>query len=141
MAIAKKKDEGVFVALRNMRDIGIDAWARSAVLITSTPAYGRFTRLSAAPGLLAAVILRRTATNGMSQLLGQLNLPSRDDVLALSTRLTHIEIVLDDLGAAVEGLKLKAAPVPVAPPVRPAAPPERPAGRTGRTTIRTAVGS
>jgi hypothetical protein len=41
----------------------------------------------------------------MSEVLAQLNMPSREDVLSLSTRLTHIEMAIDDLGAGLEQLR------------------------------------
>jgi hypothetical protein len=121
MAIAKQKDESVVVALHNLRGIGMDAWARAAVQVTGSAAYGRFTKLLTQPGLIAVGLMRKNTESAMAQMLGQLNLPSRTDVLGLSTRLTHIETVLDDLGAVLDDLKATQA---------------RPAARAARGAVR-----
>ena len=41
----------------------------------------------------------------MTEVLANLNMPSREEVLSLSTRLTHIEMAIDDLGAGLEQLR------------------------------------
>jgi hypothetical protein len=41
----------------------------------------------------------------MADLLARFNMPSREDVLALSQRLTRIEMVLDDVGAGMDQLR------------------------------------
>jgi hypothetical protein len=42
----------------------------------------------------------------MADLLAALNIPSRADVLALSQRLTRIEMALDDVGAGLDEMRL-----------------------------------
>ena len=45
------------------------------------------------------------ALPAMSGVLARLNMPSRGDVLTLSQRMTHIEMVLDDVGAGFDQLR------------------------------------
>jgi hypothetical protein len=52
--------------------------------------------------LLAAAIFRKATESAMADLLARLNMPSREDVLALSQRLTRIEMLLDDVGAEMD---------------------------------------
>lgn len=95
----------LFKSLRGVRDsVGGDL-ARVAIAVTSTSVYQRVNALVAKPGLLASALLRERREAAMSQVLAQLNLPSREDVLTLSQRLTRIEMVLDDLGAGMDQLR------------------------------------
>jgi len=105
----EKKESSVLGMLREVRDTGMQAWAEAAKVIASSNPFLRLQNLMLQPGLLAAGMMRKTTEAGMAQLLGQLNLPSRGDVLSLSTRMTHIEATLDDLGAALEALRPAAA--------------------------------
>jgi hypothetical protein len=114
--VANPKSEGFLDALRNVRNIYVDAWARTTQQITSSDAYARAQKLLTQPGLMAAGFARKATDAWTTQWLGQFNLPSRNDVLGLSTRLTRIEMVLDDLGAALESQKVQAEQ----PPPRPA---------------------
>jgi hypothetical protein len=122
-----------FKAFREMREAGMESWARIAVRVTSSTSYSLVSSVLARPGLIVAGIARRKTDKAMAQLLGYANMPSRDDVLSLSVRLTHIEIALDDLAAAMEAMRAKAPkPSPVAKrastndrtPQRPTTPPE-----------------
>jgi hypothetical protein len=57
----------------------------------------------------------------MSGALAQLNMPSREEVLSLSQRLTHIEMALDDMGASLEQVRRAAQAQPRRQPQRTAA--------------------
>ena len=91
--------------LRKARDQGMESWARAAIQLTSSEPYARASYLLSQPGLIAAGIVRKSREKAMWHVLAQLNMPSREDVLGLSRRLTHIEMVLDDLGAAIEAAR------------------------------------
>jgi len=97
-------------AWREARNAAMASWARIALQITSTDAYSRVSSLVARPSLVAAGIVRKETEKAMAMLLAHANMPSRADVLALSTRLTHIEMALDDLAAAVDELRARSAP-------------------------------
>src|SRR3954471_3235078 len=91
--------------LRKMRDQGMDTWAKAAIRFTSSDRYQRMTGVLAQPGLLATALVRNSTEKAMSDLLARLNMPSREEVLSLSQRLTRIEVVLDDLSAAVDAFR------------------------------------
>ena len=95
---------------REARNAAMASWARIALQITSSEAYSRMSSLVARPGLVAAGIVRKETEKAMAALLAHANMPSRAEVLALSTRLTHIEMALDDLAAAVDELRAQGAP-------------------------------
>ena len=110
-----EKGLDVFEAWIKARDRGIETWAKAALQVTSSNPYARIAGTMAQPGLIVAAWFRKTTERTMSQLLAQLNMPSRGEVLSLSQRLTHIEMLLDDLGAALDAGR--------AVPVQAAAPP------------------
>jgi hypothetical protein len=89
---------------RELRDAGMDSWAKIVLDITSSPTYSQVSSVVAKPTLVMAGIVRKEVEKAMTIVLAQANMPSRKEVLALSTRLTHIEMALDDLAAAVEAL-------------------------------------
>ena len=91
--------------IREARDSGLDAWAKLMLRLTSSHEYQRVQGAISKPTLLAIALYRKAAESAMSEVLAQLNMPSREDVLSLSTRLTHIEMAIDDLGAGLEQLR------------------------------------
>lgn len=132
-----------FQLLRMARDRGMESWARVALTVTSSGAYSRATAALAKPGLIVTALVRTKTDELMSRLLARVNMPSRGDVLALSVRLTHIELTLDDLGAAIDELRAAAgagattitAKVPAAAPA-----PAKRAPRNGRGPRRDEAG-
>jgi hypothetical protein len=50
-------------------------------------------------------MFRKTSESTMGGVLGNLNMPSREEVLQISQRLTHIEMALDDLAAGLDQLR------------------------------------
>jgi hypothetical protein len=91
--------------LQKARDQGITAWAKATLRVTSSEPYLRATGLLMQPGLLATAFVRNSTEKTMSELLARFNMPSREEVLSLSQRLTRIEVVLDDLSAAVDAIR------------------------------------
>lgn len=95
----------LFKKMGALRDaLGTDL-AKVVTAATSTGVYQRVNALVAGPILLASALLREKREAAMSDLLGQLNMPSREDVLTLSQRLTRIEMTLDDLGAGMDQMQ------------------------------------
>jgi hypothetical protein len=107
MADGKSKNEGFGVvgAMRQMRDAGMDSWAKATLRVTSSRPYQRLQGLVARPTLLATALYREASETLMSGVLAQLNMPSRDELLQVAKRLTRIEMTLDDLGAALDELR------------------------------------
>jgi hypothetical protein len=101
----ESKGFDVTKVLRDLRDAGMDAWAKMMLRLTYSHEYQRLQGMIAKPTLLGIALWRKASENAMSGVLSQLNMPSREDVLHLSQRLTHIEMTLDDLGAAMEQVR------------------------------------
>src|SRR5436190_13016111 len=97
---------------RDARDGVMDAWAKLALDLTSSHEYQRLQGMIAKPALLGFALFRKASEAVMSPFLAQLNMPSREEVLGIAHRLTHIEMTLDDLGAALEQLRRSAGPRP-----------------------------
>jgi hypothetical protein len=100
-----KKGFDVMKSLRDARDGSMDAWAKLMLRLTSSHEYQRLQGAISKPTLLAIALFRKTTGSAMSEVLAQLNMPSREEVLHLSQRLTHIEMVLDDLSAGMDQLR------------------------------------
>jgi Flp pilus assembly CpaE family ATPase len=96
--------------LREIRDASMDAWAKLALRLTSSHEYQRLQGAIMKPTLLAIALYRKAADSVMSEVLANLNMPSREEVLHLSQRLTHIEMTLDDLGAVMEQMRRSVRP-------------------------------
>ena len=60
-------------------------------------------------------MIRKETDKAMRQLLAHANMPSRADVLSLSVRLTHIEMAIDDLAAAMDAMRASPARLPPPP--------------------------
>jgi uncharacterized membrane protein YjjP (DUF1212 family) len=94
--------------MRDVRDAGMDAWAKLMLRLTSSHEYQRIQGFVFKPALLAIAMFRKTSESTMGGVLGNLNMPSREEVLQISQRLTHIEMALDDLAAGLDQLRRSA---------------------------------
>lgn len=90
---------GIF---KDMRNASMDAWAKAMVDFVNTDAYAQANGQFLDAWLTNSAPLRKVMESSMKQSLANLSLPSRDDVLQLSERLTNIEMRLDDLEAMLE---------------------------------------
>ena len=95
---------------KEMRDQGMDAWAKMMVQLVHTDAYSEATGSMLDAWLTSSGPFRRILEHTMSQALSNLNLPTRDDVTRLADRLTNIEMRLDDLEAKLDETLRKARP-------------------------------
>jgi hypothetical protein len=91
--------------VRDARDATMDAWAKLMLNLTSSHEYQRVQGFITKPTLLAIALFRKASESTMGGVLGNLNMPSREEVLQISQRLTHIEFALDDLAAALDQLR------------------------------------
>jgi len=94
--------------VRDARDAGMDAWAKLMLRLTSSHEYQRMQGFISKPTLLAIAMFRKASDSTMGGVLGNLNMPSREEVLQISQRLTHIEMALDDLAAGLDQLRRSA---------------------------------
>ncbi len=90
---------------RQSQDAMFDTWSKAMVDMVNTEAYAAATgrMLDAYLTLLAPV--RKAMEQTMPPLLGQLNLPSRAEVVSLAERMTNIEMRLDDLDARLDTIQ------------------------------------
>jgi hypothetical protein len=108
------KDYDPMGAFREMRDNYLDAWAKAMIETVNTDAYAKATGMMLDTYLTASQPLRETLEKILPQTLQHLNLPSRADFISLAERVTHVEMKLDDMDAALDRIeKLLAKPVVV----------------------------
>jgi len=87
---------------KSMRDTNMDAWSKMMIQLVNTDAYSQATGTMLDAWLITSKPFRKMLETIMTQVLTNLNLPLRDDVISLAERLTNIEIRLDDLEAKLE---------------------------------------
>ncbi|MBS1965709.1 MAG: hypothetical protein JST60_07800 [Chloroflexi bacterium SZAS-1] len=100
---------------KNMRDSGIDAWSKIMIQLVNTDAYAQATGAMLDTWLATSTPFRKAIESTMTQVLTNLNMPTRNDVTSLAERLTNIEMRLDDMEAKVDDT-LRAARKPAAAP-------------------------
>ena len=105
-SMSQKPDEqqtfDPFGAWKNMRDSGMDAWAKMMSQLVNTDAYAQANGAMLDAWLTSSAPFRKAIESAMTQVLTQLNLPTRTDISSLAERLTHIEMRLDDLEAMLD---------------------------------------
>jgi len=97
--------KGALEKLRAIRDSAMEEMAKVTLAWTSSDAYQAMNAAVSKPALLTMAVFRKTSDAAMTDLLAALNVPSRAEVLALSQRLTRIEMALDDLGAGLDEIR------------------------------------
>jgi hypothetical protein len=103
--MGSESNRGVVDTLREVRDSGMENVAKATLAWTSSETYQRLNAALSKPAMLGVALFRRAREAAMSDLLAALNIPSRTDVLALSQRLTRIEMALDDVGAGMDEVR------------------------------------
>jgi hypothetical protein len=88
--------------LKSMRDTSLDAWSKSMIELVNTEAYAKATAVMLDGWLSTSAPFRKALEATMTQVLSNLNMPTRTEVASLAERLTHIEMRLDDLDAKLE---------------------------------------
>jgi hypothetical protein len=91
--------------LREVRDSGMERMAKATLAWTSSEPYQRLNAALSKPAMLGIAVFRKAREAAMADLLAALNIPSRADVVALSQRLTRIEMALDDVGAGMDEIR------------------------------------
>lgn len=118
----REKQFDPFEPVRGMRDIYLDALAKSMVEGVNTEGYAQATGAMLDSYLTASSPFREALEKSMVQALQQLSLPSRQEIAVLAERFTNVEMRLDDMDAKLDEIaKLCAAaqvasrPEPIAP--------------------------
>jgi hypothetical protein len=92
-------------SIREMRDAYLNAVAKTMVEAVNTDTYAQASGTMLDISLAASAPFREALEKSMLQVLQQLSLPSRQDVLSLSERFTNLELRLDDMDATLEGIQ------------------------------------
>jgi polyhydroxyalkanoic acid synthase PhaR subunit len=104
--MSQKSDEqqafDPFAAWKNMRDTGMDSWSKMMIQLVNNDAYAQASGAMLDAWLTSSAPFRKTIESAMTQVLMQLNMPTRTDITSLAERLTHIEMRLDDLQAKLD---------------------------------------
>jgi hypothetical protein len=87
---------------KGLRDAHLDAWSKVMTQLVNSDAYSQATGTMLDAWLTTSTPFRKLLEKTMTQVLTNLNLPTRADVIGLAERLTHIEMRLDDLEARLE---------------------------------------
>jgi hypothetical protein len=105
---SKESEQGfhpVKALLRESRDGLLNVLAEVKLRVASSRPYFVISSALSRPALLATALSRKLTTAATSQILAQMNMsnmPSREDLLALSKRLNRMEMLLDDISAAMD---------------------------------------
>lgn len=90
---------------RTTQNASLEAWSKAMIELVNTDAYAEATGRMLDSYLAASVPMRKVIEQGMAQVLGQINVPSRAEVLSIAERMTNIEMRLDDLDARFDDLQ------------------------------------
>ena len=128
-----------FESFRKMRDAYLDAMAKAMIEAVNTENYALATGTMLDASLTASAPLREAFEKTMLQVLQQLSLPSRQDIVALAERFTNFEMRLDDIDAKLDRIVKPLSPdVPVvqSEPAKPADTNARTQKRVGQRTAK-----
>src|SRR5947207_279068 len=90
---------------RSMRDAGLESWSKIMIDFVHSEAYSEATAKWLDTYLTVSQPFKQAIEKTMTQVLTGLNMPTRTDVISLATRLTNIEIRLDDLDAKLDDMQ------------------------------------
>ena len=115
-------------SFRGLRDIYLDTVAKAMVEAVNTESYAKASGAMLDTTLAVSAPLRDGLEKSMLQVLEQLSLPSRQDIVALAERFTNLEMRLDDMDAKLDRI------LGLSHPAQQGVPAETVAGPVARTT-------
>jgi|SRR5271165_1475142 len=89
---------------RGMRDVYMDAWAKTMVDMVNTEAYAQASGAMLDSYLTVSAPFREAIEKAMLKTLEHLAMPSRADFISIAERMTNIEMKLDDLDAKLDAM-------------------------------------
>jgi hypothetical protein len=104
-----------FGTLRTARDAYMDTWSKAMLDLVNSEGYAQATSRMLDTYLTMSNPVRKLLESSMAQVLAQLNMPTRADVVSLAERMTNIELRLDDLDTRFDQLERLLRERPVAP--------------------------
>jgi hypothetical protein len=87
---------------KELRDASIENWTKAMSAMVHSDAYAGASAESLNAMLTAATPIRKAVENAVVQSLSSVHIATRDDVLRIAERLTHIEMRLDDMEAKLD---------------------------------------
>ena len=90
---------------RTTQNASLDSWSKAMIELANTDAYAEATGRMLDTYLSASLPMRKVVEQAMAQVLGQINVPTRAEVLSIAERMTNIEMRLDDLDARFDELQ------------------------------------
>jgi hypothetical protein len=94
-------------SFRGMRDAYLDAMAKTMVEAVNSDAYAQASGVMLDSTLTMSAPFREAMEKTMLQVLQQLSLPSRQDIIGLAERFINLEMRLDDMDASLDSLEGK----------------------------------
>ncbi len=88
--------------MKNMQAASMDSWSKMMIQFVNTEAYAKATGTLLDTWLSSSAPFRKSLESILTQVMTNLQLPTRADVISLAERLTNIEFRLDDLEAKLE---------------------------------------
>jgi len=89
-------------SFRGLRDIYLDTMAKAMVEAVNSESYARASGAMLDTTLTLSAPLREGLDKSMLQILEQLSLPSRQDIVGLAERFTNLEMLFDDMDAKLD---------------------------------------
>jgi hypothetical protein len=94
-----------FGTLRTMRDASLESWSKVLIDVVNSDAYAQATARWLDTYLTASKPFREAIESTATRVLTEFNMPTRDDIISLASRLTNIEMRLDDMDARFDELQ------------------------------------
>jgi len=91
-----------FGAWRSIRDANLDAWAKNLSGLAGTESFAKALGMQLDGMLAASAPMQKAVHQYMESYLAQANMPSRGEVVSLASRMTNIELRLDDMQAQLD---------------------------------------
>ncbi len=110
---------------RGVRDVYMDAWAKTMVDMVNSEAYAQASGAMLDSYLTVSTPFREAIEKAMLKTLEQLAMPSRADIVSIAERMTNIELRLDDMDAKLDDIQRLIAPAGAATPKPPARAPRQ----------------
>ncbi|SRR5208337_547908 len=109
---------------RGVRDVYMDAWAKTMVDMVNSEAYAQASGAMLDTYLTVSSPFREAIEKAMLKTLEQLAMPSRADIVSIAERMTNIEMRLDDMDDKLDNIQRLIA--------QPGAPPRKELARAPR---------
>ena len=90
--------------LKTMRDTGLESWSKMMTGLVHGETFAQANGAMLDALLSSSAPFRKSLETVMAQTLANLSLPSRDEVARLASRLTNIEMRLDDMDSKLDQL-------------------------------------